>query len=127
MVRTFDLVSSDANIQYFRGILKICAQIAETQASDGAKEEDTGEGVNEVESTIVGIKKTSITMTIYLQEKEKAPKVDCDEDFQVSHIMIVHFCTFLAQLINCAFTNHPVSVVVVDDDFVVGIVNKVDM
>ena len=86
MVRTFDLFSSDANIQYSRGILKICAQIAETQALDGAKEEDTGEGVNGVDSTIVGVKKTSTTMTIYLQEKEKAPKVDCDEGFQVSHI-----------------------------------------
>ena len=86
MVRPFGLVSSDANIQYFRATLKICAKIAETQASDGGKEEDTGEGVNEVDSTIVGVKQTSTTVTIYLQVKEKEPEVDCDEGFQVSQI-----------------------------------------
>ena len=88
MVRTFDLVSSEANIQYFRGILKICAQIAETQVSVGIKEQDTEEGENEVDSIIVGVKQTSAIMTIYLQEKEKAPKVNCEVDFQVSHTSV---------------------------------------
>ena len=88
MVRTFDLVSSEANIQYFRGILKICAQIAETQVSVGIKEQDTEEGENEVDSIVVGVKQTSAIMTIYLQEKEKAPKVNCEVDFQVSHTSV---------------------------------------